>query len=675
MSDATPRTIVSPVSASATSENTNPARPIEQSIDQSGLSAGFESGVDIFDDVIGGLSHRPNGADEWFTEENVTTATVTYDLGALYDVDRIALWNEDSVGFNLAQVSVSTDGTSFTPIGSIAPENSQIGSYDADLFDLAFTGRYLRLDITDAPQEGDSNQSFLSQRAGIGEIAVSAVLVVPDPYRDGFATGDDGWRITADGQDAVWQPTGGKTNGYLQASDRPSGDVWFFKTPVAFSGDYAAYAGGSLNYSLFQTRLDQQFDDVDAKLIATDGRVLELDLPEDTHPGLDWTDYSLALDATSGWVDTETGAAATDAEISAVLADLDSIEIRGEYRDGPDTAGLDDFALLGAGQQLEDFNQPGSDGPDTLTGGDGPDDLSGGDGDDRLEGGAGNDTLDGGDGTDTAGYSGAQDDYTLQITPDGLVLIDRREDGDGTDTLIDFETLDFDGGSVFDDGSGTETSFDLTRFADFATLQEDDFNTFVEMYIAYFNRAPDAVGLYFWGTVLATGARTLDQIADEFFDQPETQAAYPDLSDNAAFAQEVYQNVLGRTFDQDGLDFWVGKLDSEEVSKSQFILDLLEGVDAPPQPGDSPETVAQRANDAQYLANKTDLGIYFSVVLGMSDDADAADSMALFDGSLSSIGDAIDAMDEDYAEARDPVSGDFLMPLVGIVDDPFPTVA
>lgn len=221
MSDATPRTIVSPVSASATSENTNPARPIEQSIDQSGLSAGFESGVDIFDDVIGGLSHRPNGADEWFTEENVTTATVTYDLGALYDVDRIALWNEDSVGFNLAQVSVSTDGTSFTPIGSIAPENSQIGSYDADLFDLAFTGRYLRLDITDAPQEGDSNQSFLSQRAGIGEIAVSAVLVVPDPYRDGFATGDDGWRITADGQDAVWQPTGARPTAICRPPTAP----------------------------------------------------------------------------------------------------------------------------------------------------------------------------------------------------------------------------------------------------------------------------------------------------------------------------------------------------------------------------------------------------------------------------------------------------------------------
>ena len=493
----------------------------------------------------------------------------------------------------------------------------------------------------------------------------------PDPYRDGFAASDDGWRITADGQDAMWIATGGKTNGYLQASDRPSGDVWFFKTPVEFSGDYSSFSGGSLNYSLFQTSLSSQFDDVDAKLIAGDGRVLVVDLPADTQPGLDWTDYTIALDDTGNWFDPDTGIAATNAEIDAVLADLDSIEIRGEYRSGSDTAGLDDFALLGAGQLLEDFSQAGGNGPDTLTGSDGADDLSGGGGDDTFEGGAGNDTLEGGEGTDTARYSGDQDSYTLQITPNGFVLDDRRDAGDGTDTLEGFEFLDFEGGSYFDGGAGDLTLFDLRQFADFATLEESDFRTFVEMYIAYFDRAPDAVGLYFWGTVLAKGQLTLEQIADDFFTQPETQAAYPDLSDNTGFAQQVYQNVLGREFDQDGLDFWVGVLDSGAYSKSQFILDLLEGVYAPPQPEDSAETIAQRALDAQYLETKTDLGIYYSVILGMSDVEDARDSMDLFDGTPAGILAARAEMDADYAEALDPANGEFLMPLVGVVDDPF----
>ena len=493
----------------------------------------------------------------------------------------------------------------------------------------------------------------------------------PAPYRDGFATGDDGWRITADGQDAVWVPTGGKTNGYLRASDRPTGDVWFFKTPVAFSGDYTSFSGGSLNYSLFQTSLSSQFDDIDAKLIATDGRELVIDLPADTQPGLDWTDYSIALDTSGGWFDPATGLAATNAEITAVLADLDSIEIRGEYRTGSDTAGLDDFALLGAGQLLEDFSQAGGNGPDTLTGTTGADELSGGGGDDTLTGGPGNDTLTGGEGTDTARYSGDQDSYTLQITPDGFVLDDRRDAGDGTDTLNGFEFLDFEGGSTFDGGAGDLTLFDLRQFADFATLTPEDFRTFVEIYIAYFDRAPDAVGLFFWGTVLAKGQLTLEQIADDFFNQPETQAAYPDLTDNAGFAQQVYQNVLGRQFDQAGLDFWVGALDGGFVTKSQFILELLEGVDAPAQPGDSAETIAQRALDAQYLETKTDLGIYYAVILGMSDVDDARDSMALFDGTPASVQAARAEMDADYTAALDPLAGEFLMPLVGVVDDPF----
>jgi len=37
--------------------------------------------------------------------------------------------------------------------------------------------------------------------------------------------------------------------------------------------------------------------------------------------------------------------------------------------------------------------------------------------------------------------------------------------------------------------------------------------------------------------------------------------------------------------------------------------------------------------------------------------------MALFDGSP--------AIDADYADALDPASGEFLMQLVGVVDDPF----
>lgn len=645
------------------------------------LSGGMGGYVEAFDRVSGDTWYFVGGAP--FTGDlslfaggtlaySIRQASATSQFDA---VDVILVGADRSIGFDFPldenpgedwtdySLSLTAAAGWFDLTTDAMLTDAEIAAVLGDVQSLQIRGEYRT--GSDSAQLDDVILTSLEGAGGGGG--------TPGPYRDGFATSDDGWRITADGQDAMWIATGGKTNGYLQASDRPSGDVWFFKTPVEFSGDYSSFSGGSLNYSLFQTRVSSQFDDVDAKLIATDGRELVIDLPEDTQPGLEWTDYTIALDSTGGWVDSDTGLAATNAEITAVLAALDSIEIRDEYRTGSDTAGLDDFTLLGAGQLLEDFSQAGGNGPDALTGTTGDDELSGGGGDDSLSGGPGDDTLTGGEGTDTARYSGDQDSYTLQITPDGFVLDDRRDAGDGTDTLQGFEFLDFEGGSYFDGGAGDLTLFDLRQFADFATLTPEDFRTFVEIYIAYFDRAPDAVGLFFWGTVLAKGARTVEEIADEFFGQSETQATYPDLTDNVAFASAVYQNVLGRDFDQAGLNFWVDLLDRGVITQGRFILDILEGVDAAPQPGDSAETIAQRALDAQYLETKTDLGIYYSVILGMSDVDDARDSMALFTGTPASVLAARAEMDADYAEALDPASGEFLMPLVGVVDDPFMT--
>ena len=54
---------------------------------------------------------------------------------------------------------------------------------------------------------------------------------------------------------------------------------------------------------------------------------------------------------------------------------------------------------------------------------------------------------------------------------------------------------------------------------------------------------------------------------------------------------------------------------------------------------------------------------------GMSTGGNAV--MDLFDGSQESIQAAIAATDQLYADALDPNSGDFLMPLVGVIDNPF----
>ncbi len=296
-----------------------------------------------------------------------------------------------------------------------------------------------------------------------------------------------------------------------------------------------------------------------------------------------------------------------------------------------------------------------------FNGGLGQDILFGFGGDDRFTGGADDDTLFGGAGNgDTAVYSGPQARYTVQIDADGVTVID-RSGAEGTDALSEIEFLSF----------GDAADFNLANQVGIASLSPEDIATFVELYIAYFNRAPDAEGLNFWGSAFANGF-SLEAIATLFLDQAETRATYPDTLTNLEFATQVYNNVLGRTPDQLGLEFWASALDGGGVTRDQFILEVLRGAKADAPEGSSQEDIALRLGDLAYLADKTDIGTYFAVIRGLSDVTDADAVMDLFvRGEQTSINDAFEATNAMYTAALAADGGDFLIQLVGVVDDPF----
>lgn len=302
-------------------------------------------------------------------------------------------------------------------------------------------------------------------------------------------------------------------------------------------------------------------------------------------------------------------------------------------------------------------------GDDIFTGSDVDDVFAGLDGDDTIMSSLGDDTLDGGAGIDTAIYTGPQSSFTLSISATEMTLSDRRADGLGTDTVTDIEFLDFDS-NIF--GS----PFDLVKFAGLQNLSAAEFESFVELYIAYFNRAPDAVGLNFWGTAFANGT-SLAEMAALFIDQDETRAVYPQTLSNADFATAVYDNVLGRIPDQAGFDFWVGVLDDGSVGKDVFILSVLEGAKAPPPDGASQDFIQQQQADRKYLTDKTDIGGYFAVHKGMSNLSNATAAMSLFDGTQSGLDASVSAIDGFYVDALDAANGEFLMPLIGVLDAPF----
>ena len=324
----------------------------------------------------------------------------------------------------------------------------------------------------------------------------------------------------------------------------------------------------------------------------------------------------------------------------------------------PDFIVVSDFATDGTSSG--DGGIQGSAQPDQIDGTEAAETLSGLGGNDTLTGGPGNDTVDGGAGTDTAVYTGGKAAHTVTISTSGITVTDRRPDGDGTDQLVSIERLTF-----------ADEDWRLDIFDDVAGLSEQAFRDFIEVYIAYFNRAPDAEGLFFYGTAFANGTSVEDSAAT-FLNSAEYQATYPPGQSNQEFAEAVYGNVLGRIPDLLGLNFWVGVLDSGAVSRDAFILEVLKGAKAPAPEDATQDFIDQKAADVAYLSNKTDIGLYFAVTKGMSDVPNATAAMQLFDdGDPNDIDAAVAAIDGFYADALDPVNGEFLLQLVGVVDDPF----
>jgi hypothetical protein len=299
-------------------------------------------------------------------------------------------------------------------------------------------------------------------------------------------------------------------------------------------------------------------------------------------------------------------------------------------------------------KQVNDDTFEGNDGDNTLSGGDGTDKLSGSLGNDTITASPGNDLIDGGEGIDTAIYSGYQTSYTLTLGPSSTIMTDRTGT-EGTDTLINIEKLTF-----------ADRTLDLDNYSSLTQLNDTQFSDLAEMYVAYFNRAPDAEGLFYWADKLAEG-RTMDQIAERFFDQDETRALYTDPSNTDAFVTAVYANVLGRTPDEDGFKFWTGKLAAGEVTQGAFVLKIILGAKN-----------GGGANDVAYLSDKADVGLYFSAIKGMSDSTDGRQVMAAFgDQSTANKSGAKTAVDGHYADATASGDGEFIFNVVGVVSDPF----
>ncbi len=193
-------------------------------------------------------------------------------------------------------------------------------------------------------------------RATLAAVAVVALVALagcsggsgPATITSTFDDGAESWTVVGDAQGGVAEPThvpeGGNPGGHLEATDDVSGGVWYWNASPDYLGDVSAYEGETLSFDLRQSATDSQFDAPDVILESGDTR-LGYDFGNASdHPGTNWTRYEVELSA-DGWTNLDTGEPATEEEFEGVLSDLDQLWIRGEYREGSDTGGIDTVEL------------------------------------------------------------------------------------------------------------------------------------------------------------------------------------------------------------------------------------------------------------------------------------------------------------------------------------------
>jgi Ca2+-binding RTX toxin-like protein len=196
----------------------------------------------------------------------------------------------------------------------------------------------------------------------------------------------------------------------------------------------------------------------------------------------------------------------------------------------------------------------GASGNDALHGGNDNDDLYGEIGNDYLYGSSGDDYLNGGEGIDYATYLGTHDQYEVNLNMTDIEVIDLVVGRDGSDRLFDVERLSFSDTSIALDTDGTAGQA-------------------YRIYEAVLGRAPDLEGLGYWINDMDNGA-SLVTVAKGFIESSEFIDKFGADPSNETYINLLYNNILEREPDVEGLNYWLSKMekgiDSPEVVLASF---------------------------------------------------------------------------------------------------------
>jgi hypothetical protein len=101
------------------------------------------------------------------------------------------------------------------------------------------------------------------------------------------------------------------------------------------------------------------------------------------------------------------------------------------------------------------------------------------------------------------------------------------------------------------------------------------FSSLVRLYHATFNRESDIEGIGYWASQLASGEITFADVVEAFVSSPEFVEQYGEALSNEAFITLLYENILNREVDDDGLAYWLSLME-EGLSRATILEGLSE---------------------------------------------------------------------------------------------------
>ena len=133
-------------------------------------------------------------------------------------------------------------------------------------------------------------------------------------------------------------------------------------------------------------------------------------------------------------------------------------------------------------------------------------------------------------------------------------------------------------------------------------------SSIIELYIGTFNRSPAQTGLDYWVDAISVDGWTIEDVAASFFDQTETIEKYPESMPPATYIDTIFNNVLGRSPEDEGLQYWTTALETGAISRNNFILAVINGAKS-----------GGTDTDKALLQSKHDVGQYFAIDLALED--------------------------------------------------------